>query len=174
MSRLPVIGFAATSGSGKTTLLTELIPELRRRGFRPGVIKHSHHDFDIDRPGKDSYRLRKAGAAQLVLASPYRCFWVEERDGITEPKLDELLDRLDPAKLDLVLVEGFRDAAMPKIEIHRPALGRPLLATGDRNIVAVATDAPPPAHPDVPLLPLNEPATVAEFIIAHLELAEQQ
>ena len=174
MNRLPAIGFAATSGSGKTTLLTELIPELRRRGLRPGVIKHSHHDFDIDQPGKDSYRLRKAGAGQLVLASPYRCFWVEERDGSKEPQLDELLDRLDAAKLDLVLVEGFREASMPKIEIHRPLLGRPLLALSDRNIVAVASDAPPQWHPDVPLLPLNAPADVADFIIAHLKLVESR
>jgi molybdopterin-guanine dinucleotide biosynthesis protein B len=174
MSRLPVIGFAATSGSGKTSLLTELIPELRRRGLRPGVIKHSHHDFDIDYPGKDSYRLRKAGAGQLVLASPYRCFWVEERDGGTEPQLDELLDRLEAASLDLVLVEGFRDAAIPKIEIHRPSLGRPLLAPGDRHIVAVASDEPPRPHPDVPLLPLNAPAAVADFIVGYLEPFESR
>lgn len=170
MGRLPLIGFAATSGSGKTTLLTEVIRELRQRGFRPGVIKHSHHDFDIDYPGKDSYRLRKAGAGQLVLASPYRCFWVEERDGGTEPQLDELLDRLDPTTLDLVLVEGFRDAVMPKIEIHRPVLGRPLLANSDPDIVAVASDEPLQRCPAVPLLPLNSPAAVTDFIVAYLQL----
>ena len=103
---VPLLGFAAYSGTGKTTLLTRLIPLLKARGLRCAAIKHSHHDFDIDVPGKDSHRMREAGAEQVVLASPHRTFWVGEGDGHTEPGLAELVDRLDLARLDLVLVEG--------------------------------------------------------------------
>jgi molybdopterin-guanine dinucleotide biosynthesis protein MobB len=170
MPRLPMIGFAATSGSGKTTLLGRVIPELRARGLRPAVIKHSHHDFEIDQPGKDSHRLRLAGAGQLVLASPYRQFWVKEGDGRSEPELSELLARLDPSSLDVVLVEGFREASLPKIEVHRVALHRPLLALADPDIVAVACDAPPEPRPRVPLLPLDDAGRIVDFIVDHLHL----
>jgi molybdopterin-guanine dinucleotide biosynthesis protein B len=160
----PVLGLAARSGTGKTTLLTGLIPALARRGLRCAVIKHSHHDFEIDVPGKDSHRLRAAGAAQVLLASPHRTFWVEEGDGHTEPGLPALLARLNTGALDLVLVEGFRDAAVAKIEVHRPARGLPLLCTGDPHVIAVACDAPPGEPVDVPLLPLNDPDAVAAFV----------
>jgi molybdopterin-guanine dinucleotide biosynthesis protein B len=168
LETLPFIGFAAASGTGKTTLLGKLIPLLRERGYRPGVIKHSHHDFEIDKPGKDSHRLREAGAGQVLLASAYRRFWVEELDGETEPELMDLLGQLHAPSLDLVLIEGFRDASIPKIEVHRPSLGQPPLALRDSDVVAIASDAPVPRVRDLPLLPLNEPAAIADFILRFL------
>lgn len=161
---LPVLGFVAFSGTGKTTLLSQLIPALRERGVRCAVIKHSHHDFEIDKPGKDSHRLRQAGADQVILASPHRTFWVQEGDGETEPRLTDLVARLDPAGLDLVLVEGFRGEDIPKIEVHRPSLGTPLLCTDDPRIIALACDESPAAAVPVPLLPLNAVAEVAAFV----------
>ena len=104
---VPVLGLAARSGTGMTTLLERLIPALRAAGVRVAVIKHSHHDIELDRPGKDSHRLREAGADQIMLASPYRSFWVGEGDGETLPPLPELLDRLDVGCIDLVLLEGY-------------------------------------------------------------------
>ncbi len=166
---VPVLGFVAFSGTGKTTLLRRLIPLLRARGLRCAVIKHSHHDFEVDRPGKDSYRLREAGAAQVLLASPFRTFWVEEGDGTSEPQLPMLVGRLDLARLDLVLVEGFRDEPIPKIEVHRPALGTPLLCMHDQHIVALAADVQPAQPLPVPCLPLNDPPAVAEFVVAWMQ-----
>ena len=170
LSSVPVLGFVAASGTGKTTLLTRLIPALRERGLRCAVIKHSHHDVEIDRPGKDSHRLREAGAGQVILASPHRTFWVQEGDGVSEPRLADLLDRLDSATLDLVLVEGFRTEHLPKIEVHRPALAAPLLCVDDPDIIALATDAvvrSAPAHLSV--LALNRPGQVADFIVSWLQ-----
>lgn len=171
---VPVLGFVAASGTGKTTLLTRLIPALRERGLHCAVIKHSHHDVEIDRPGKDSHRLREAGAGQVILASPHRTFWVQEGDGVSEPGLADLLDRLDSATLDLVLVEGFRTEHLPKIEVHRPALAAPLLCADDPEIIALATDAvvrSAPAH--LSLLALNRPGQVADFIVAWLQTVER-
>lgn len=162
---VPVLGFAAYSGSGKTTLLEKLIPLLRQAGIRIALVKHSHHDFEVDKPGKDSHRLRQAGADQVLLASQYRTAWIREGDGTTEPDLFELLSRLDPALQDLVLVEGFRHEAIPKIEIHRPALGAPMLCKTDADIIAIACDETPVEdHQGLPLLPLNDPARIAEFV----------
>ncbi|WP_457667271.1 molybdopterin-guanine dinucleotide biosynthesis protein B [Thiolapillus sp.] len=166
---LPVLGFAAFSGSGKTTLLEQVIPLLRQSGLRLALVKHSHHDFEMDKPGKDSDRLRKAGAGQILLASKFRTAWIREGDGETEPDLYELLERLDTRVLDLVLVEGFRDESVAKIEIHRPSLGKPLLCNKDDKVLAVATDQPPHQQLTVPLLPLNDPETVADFVLRWLE-----
>jgi molybdopterin-guanine dinucleotide biosynthesis protein B len=163
-----VLGFAAHSGSGKTTLLERLIPLLRQAGLALAVIKHSHHDFEIDRPGKDSERLRRAGAGQVLLASPWRTAWIREGDGRSEPRLDELLRRLDHSTVDLVLVEGFRHESIPKIEVHRPSLGSPLLCRSDRHILAVACDEPPREKPNLPLLDLNRPQEVARWILEWL------
>ena len=142
---VPVLGFVAPSGTGKTRLLTRLIPELRHRAVRCAVIKHSHHDFEIDVPGKDSHRLRMAGARQVLLASPYRTFWVEEGSGSAEPRL-------------------------PKIEIHRTALDTPLLCRKDPDVIALATDAESSslAGVQIPCLPLNSPAEIAEFVLTWL------
>ena len=162
---VPLLGFVACSGTGKTTLLTRLIPQLKARGLRCAAIKHSHHDFAIDIPGKDSQRLRESGATQVVLASPHRTFWVREGDGHTEPGLSELLEFIDVTAVDVVLVEGFRHEPFPKIEVYRSGRGQPLLCVGDDTIIAVAVDSAPGELLAIPLLPLNNPEHVAEFVV---------
>lgn len=166
----PILGFVAYSGTGKTTLLEKLIPELRTRGLRIALIKHAHHDFDIDIPGKDSYRLRKAGAAQTMVASARRWALVNEHDEQRdEPQLDELLQHLDPSRFDLLLVEGFKHEKFPKIELWRSELCKPLLHPDDHNIIAFASDVAPDEKPGVPLLDLNNIATIAEFVSEWME-----
>ncbi len=166
---LPVIGFAAYSGTGKTTLLRQLIPALKARGWRPALIKHSHHDFEIDIPGKDSYELRKAGADQVMLASRQRrALIVETPELERDPVLAELLPLIDPARADVVLVEGFRHEAFPKIELHRPALGKPLLFPQDPHIIAVASDGPLPVETRLPVLDLNSVAQITDFLVEFL------
>lgn len=164
---LPLVGFCAYSGTGKTTLLTHLLPLLRLRDLRVGVVKHAHHMFDIDYPGKDSYELRLAGASQMLVASRKRMAWVKEsHDNRPEPVLEEALLALETDHLDLVLVEGFKQAAIPKIELHRPALGKPLMYPAMSNIIAIATDAPlADRNINLPLLNLNQPVEIAAFII---------
>jgi len=164
MNNLPLLGFAAFSDVGKTTLLTQLIPVLRARGIRPGMIKHAHHDFDIDTPGKDSYELRKAGAEQVLIASSKRWALMTETPAQAEANLFELIDRLDHAQLDLVLVEGFRHEAFPKIELHRPRQQHPLLCIEDPHIIAIATDVELNVPLAIPTLNLNDPAQIADFI----------
>ncbi len=163
---LPLIGFSAYSGSGKTTLLTRLLPLLREQGLHIGVVKHAHSQFDIDHPGKDSHELRKAGATEMLVASRRRMALVTEfDDDHPEPTLEELLTELDPTHLDLVLVEGFKRAAIPKIELHRPALGKPLLCLHDPKIIALATDGEVPLAPsELPRLNINDPLEIANFI----------
>lgn len=160
-----VFGFAGYSGSGKTTLIERVIPQLVQRGLRVSLIKHAHHDFDIDQPGKDSWRHRRAGATEVLITSDQRWALMHELRGAPEPGLARQLALLSPC--DLVLVEGFKAAAIPKIEVHRPALGKPLLQPGDPHVVAVATDAPLAVN--VPLLDLNRPEAVAEFLLSRLE-----
>lgn len=167
---LPVLGFAAWSGTGKTTLLTRLIPWLRARNLRVALIKHAHHDFDIDHPGKDSYALRQAGAGQVLIASRRRFAWMMEHEQETEPVLSVLVSRLDTSRLDLVLVEGFRHECFPKIELHRPALGRPLLFPDDDSIIAVACDAPLSVAAPIPVLDLNDPPAIGSFMLERLGL----
>jgi molybdopterin-guanine dinucleotide biosynthesis protein B len=167
-AHLPIIGFAAFSGTGKTTLLKELLPLLRERGLRVGVVKHAHHSFEMDYPGKDSYELRKSGAAQMLIASRARWALVVERVRDREPRLDEVLLELDQASLDLILVEGFKEERFPKIELHRPSLRRPLLFPGDDAIIAVAADAPLDDTAGLPQLDLNRPAAIAAFIVEYV------
>jgi len=167
-SRVPVLGFAAFSGTGKTTLLVQVLALLRRQGFRVGVIKHAHHSFEIDKPGKDSYELRKAGAVQTLVGSRHRWALVAENPDEREPRLEDLLRHLDQDALDFILVEGFKAERFPKIELHRPSLGRPLLHPGDDSIVAVATDAPLPVPTSLPLLDRNRPDEIADFIASVL------
>jgi molybdopterin-guanine dinucleotide biosynthesis adapter protein len=166
--RLPtdkVLGLAAYSGVGKTSLLKRLIPWLNGRGLRLGLVKLSHHAFEIDVPGKDSYELRQAGAAQVLLTSPHRWALISELPEPEEPDLAVMLGHLDLERLDLVLVEGFRHQAFPKIELHRPGLGRPLLCDGDAHVIAVATDGPIRPRRPLPLLDLNRPEEIGAFVL---------
>jgi molybdopterin-guanine dinucleotide biosynthesis protein B len=161
-----IFGLAGWSGSGKTTLLTAVIPDLTARGLTVSTIKHAHHEFDIDRPGKDSWRHRQAGASEVMVASARRWAIMRELRGASEPTLDELVARM--SSVDLLLVEGWKHHPHPKLEVHRPSLGKPLLYPDDPHVVAIATDEAFPAP--VPLLPLGDPAAVARFIAEHLGL----
>lgn len=166
---VPVLGFAAYSGAGKTTLLVGLIPLLRQRGKRIGVIKHAHHRFEIDRPGKDSYEIRKAGADQVLIGSRRRwALMVEEEAAAASDRLRAYLARLNQARLDLILVEGFKPEAIPKIELYRPSLKRPLICKQDDNVIAIATDGEIEEATDLPLLDLNDHAAIATYIIRHI------
>ncbi len=167
-SRQPVVlGFAAWSGTGKTTLLKQLIPALKARGLRLGVIKHAHHTFDVDTPGKDSYELRKAGADYMLIGSRARWALMVERDSGTEPRLDELLAHLAGTDLDLILVEGFKHEQFAKIEVHRPALQRPLLFPDDDSIIAIASDTALATAPGIPQLDLNRLQDIVEFVMEY-------
>lgn len=167
----PVLGFCAFSGTGKTTLLTRLLPLLRARGLRVGVVKHAHHRFDMDQPGKDSHSLRESGANQVVVASARRIASIEEtvRPG-DEPSLADALARINAASVDLVLAEGFKRESFPKIELHRPGLGKPLLCRRDNNIIAVASDTVLELPDGVMALDLNDPQAIAHFVGQWLEL----
>ena len=159
-----IFGLAGWSGSGKTTLLAALIPELAARGLSVSTIKHAHHEFDIDRPGKDSWRHRQAGAREVMVSSARRWALMHELRGDAEPSLDELVRRLGP--VDVVIVEGFKRHPHPKLEVHRPSLGKPLLYPDDPHIIAIASDEPFAAP--LPLLSLADPAAVAGFMLDHL------
>jgi len=162
---VPVLGFAAYSGTGKTTLLVRLLPLLSSRQIRVGVIKHAHHTFEIDHKGKDSYELRKAGARQMLIGSDRRWALVVESEEGRKTTLHDFIERLELEDLDLVLVEGFKPEKIPKIEIFRPALGKTPFYPKDRSIIAVATDGELPVTTTLPVLDLNNPEQVAEFII---------
>ena len=163
-----ILGVVGWSGSGKTTLLEYLVARLAADGARVNVVKHSHHDILLEPPHKDSARLRMAGAAEVMIASPYRTAIMRELRGIEEPSLAEHLARLTPA--DLTLVEGYKWEAIAKLEVHRPALGQAALYPNDAHIVAVASDVTRPA--DVPdataWLDLNAPDTVLAWLRAHI------
>lgn len=171
---IPVLGFCAYSGTGKTTLLKQLIPELNQRGLRLAVIKHAHHNFDVDIPGKDSYEMRKAGARQMLVASHVRWALMTEdaRDG--DPELVHLLKQIEADKVDIVLVEGFKKLALPKIELHRAAHGKPFIYTQDENILAIAccddTQLPSDALPsELRQLDLNNVSQIADFVIEYAQ-----
>ena len=162
-----LLGFAAWSGTGKTTLLKQLIPLLKARGIRVGVIKHAHHQFDVDHPGKDSYELRKAGADNMLICSGKRwALMVEEEQG-DRPALMQMIQHLDRS-LDLILVEGFKQESFPKIELHRPALGRDLMHGDDESIIAFAADEPVAMQRDIPILDINDPEAILSFIQGYL------
>lgn len=169
---VPLLGFCAWgSGIGKTTLLTSLIPVLTLHGLRISVIKHAHHAFDIDHPGKDSYRIRESGAVQTLLGSSKRWALMTELSHIDpeqqEPNLAELLTHMDTSLADIILVEGFKQEAIPKIEVYRPSLDRPLLAATDPYVIAVASDGTTPTS--LPVLDLNDPIAIAEFVLEWLK-----
>lgn len=154
----------ANSGSGKTTLMERMIPAFVMEGLKVSVIKHAHHEFDVDRPGKDSYRHREAGAAEVLITGARRRALMHELRSAPEPKFDQLLEHFSPC--DIVLDEGFKSESIPKLEVHRPLSGLPLLFPCDPNIVAIAADKPP--RTPLPQLDVNEPKTVAYFIIDYV------
>lgn len=164
-AHVPILGIAAYSGTGKTTLLRKLLPILSSRGIRVGMVKHAHHSFDVDTPGKDSYELRKAGAAQMLIASRSRWALMVERSREKDPQLDEVLLELDQAVLDLILVEGFKNERFPKIELRRKGLKGVPFYSDDDTIIAVATDEPGGLDTALPVLDLNRPEAIADFIV---------
>jgi len=159
-----IFGLVGWSGSGKTTLMTQLIPELAGRGLRVSTMKHAHHGFDIDQPGKDSYLHRTAGAVEVLVASANRWALMHEHRSAPEPDLDELARQLTP--VDLLLVEGFKRHRHPRLEVHRPSVGKPLLYREDPTILAVASDEPIAELP-VPRLELGDLKGIADFVVAH-------
>ncbi len=162
---IPVVGFAAYSGTGKTTLLTKLLSIFNERGLRVGVVKHAHHTFEIDYPGKDSYELRKAGANQVLIGSRKRWALITENTDNIDKSLEYHINNLDLDALDLILVEGFKPEHIPKIELHRPSLGKELMFHDDDSIFAIASDEKIANTGDLPCLDLNKPAEIAEFVI---------
>jgi molybdopterin-guanine dinucleotide biosynthesis protein B len=166
---MKVIGLAGWSGAGKTTLLTRLIPHLIGQGLRVSVIKHAHHQFDVDVPGKDSWRHREAGAAEVLVASEKRWALMHELRGATEPRLPALLEKLSP--VDLVVVEGFKREPHRKIEVHRAANGKPLLFPDDPGIVGIATDAT--VETKLPIVHLDDIPAVAALALRWAMPAEE-
>jgi len=160
-----IFGFAGYSGSGKTTLIEKLIPRFTARGLVVSLIKHTHHDFDVDQPGKDSYRHRQAGASEVLLTCDRRWVLMHELRGAPEPALETQLATLSPC--DLVLVEGFKQTPISKLEIHRPAHGRPPLWPENKSIVAVATDGR--IDCPLPVLDLNDADAIVQFILDYLD-----
>lgn len=159
-----VFAVSGYSGAGKTTLIEAVLPRLRARGVTVAVVKHTHHDFDADRPGKDSYRFREAGATPVLLSSDHRtALLIEHRDA--PPTLDALLALLPP--VDLVLIEGYKRAPLPRLEVHREANGKPWLYPGDASVLAVASDVPPPDA--VRRIDLNDYEQLTDFILEHAD-----
>jgi molybdopterin-guanine dinucleotide biosynthesis protein B len=165
---MKIFGFAGWSGSGKTTLVEKLIPRFVQGGLRVSLVKHAHHNFDVDTPGKDSYRHRQAGASEILVTSSRRWVLMHELRGAREPSFDEQVKRVSPC--DLLLVEGFKFAPIPKLEVWRKETGEALLHPNDPHIVAVATDTKIEAK--LPVLDLNDDAAIARFIMKHLALDE--
>jgi molybdopterin-guanine dinucleotide biosynthesis protein B len=164
---MKVFGLVGYSGSGKTTLLIRLIPELVRRGITVSTMKHAHHGFDVDQPGKDSYEHRLAGATEVMVSSARRWALMHENRDDPEPRPEELMRHM--SEVDLLLIEGFKLEPHDKLEVWRSATGKPLLAREDRSILAVASDAAVPGLP-VPVLDLNDVPAIAEFILGHCGL----
>jgi molybdopterin-guanine dinucleotide biosynthesis adapter protein len=172
-----VFGFAGWSGSGKTTLIEQVVPRLVARGVRVSLIKHAHHRFDVDRPGKDSYRHRHAGCSEVLITSRERWALMHELRGGRELTLAESLARLSPC--DLILIEGYKAAPIPKLEIWRPAAGKPLLYPRDPHIIAIATDSVEPLPParggrELIRLKLEDTEAIATLVLAEARCAARE
>lgn len=168
---MKIFGLAGWSGAGKTTLVVRLLPELIGRGLSVSTLKHAHHSFDVDQPGKDSHAHRAAGAVEVMVASAHRWALMHEHRGASEPTVADLLRHMTP--VDLVLIEGFKREVHDKLEIHRRANGKPFLYPEDPHIVAVASDVALP-ETRLPRLDLDDAAAIADFIVAHCGLGPQQ
>lgn len=164
---MKIFGFAGWSGSGKTTLIEKLIPLFVQRGLKVSLVKHAHHSFDVDQPGKDSYRHRHAGCSEVLVTSSKRWVLMHELRGAPEPSFPELLERVSPC--DLLLVEGFKREKLPKLEVYRASVGESLLHPQDPNIVGIASDAK--VDTKLPQFGLNDVPTIAGFILKYVELA---
>lgn len=162
---MKVLGIAGWSGAGKTTLVAKLIPALTARGLRVSTIKHAHHAFDVDTPGKDSYEHRHAGATEVLVSSARRWALMHENRGAPEPDLDALLGKLSP--VDLVLVEGWKHGGHRKLEVYRPSVGKPLLAPNDSHVIAVASDVATLDGVTVPILDVDDIEAVADFVASY-------
>jgi molybdopterin-guanine dinucleotide biosynthesis protein B len=163
---MKIFGFAGYSGSGKTTLIERLIPLFTQRGLTVSLIKHAHHAFDIDQPGKDSFRHRHAGCSEVLITSSRRWALIHELRGAPEAPLSEQVKHLSPC--DLLLVEGYKREPIPKLEVYRAEVGEPLIHPHDENVVAIATDSP--VTTALPQFDLNAPEPIAQFILAHVGL----
>jgi molybdopterin-guanine dinucleotide biosynthesis adapter protein len=166
---MKIFGFAGYSGSGKTTLIEKLIPAFTGQGLRVSLIKHAHHTFDVDQPGKDSYRHRKAGCAEVLITSSRRWVLTHELRGAAEPHLGEQLQHLSPC--DLVLIEGFKRERIPKLEIYRGEVGEPLIHPHDPDVVAIATDKR--LDTNLPQFDLNDHKAIADFVLEHVGIARK-
>ena len=165
---MKVIGIVGWSGSGKTSLVVQVLPILREHGLRVSTMKHAHHRFDVDKPGKDSFRHREAGASEVLVVTSSRWVLMHESREEPEPSIESLIERMTP--VDLLLIEGFKTHHHPKIEIYRQTEGKPQLCPQDPGIVAVASDRPLPRL-TIPQLDLNDPRAIAEFIMVHTGLS---
>ena len=165
---MKIFGLTGWSGSGKTTLIRRLVPALIGRGLSVSTMKHAHHGFDMDKPGKDSYVHREAGAVEVMVSSRNRWVLQHENREVPEPSMEELLQYMTP--VDLVLVEGYKTYPHDKLEVYRAATGKPLMAPENASIVAVATDAPDDLRLDVPVLDLNDEEAIADFVIGRCGL----
>jgi molybdopterin-guanine dinucleotide biosynthesis protein B len=159
-----IIGLAGWSGAGKTTLLAKLIPGIVARGLKVSTLKHAHHAFDVDQPGKDSHTHRMAGATEVLVASERRFALIHELRGEAEPRLPELLARLTP--VDLVIIEGYKRDPHPKLEVFRAEIGKPLIHPDDPHVVAIASDVPLP-HAKVPRVALDDTAAIIDILLTH-------
>lgn len=164
---MKVMGIVGWSGSGKTSVLVELLPLFKAKGYVVSTMKHAHHRFDVDKPGKDSFRHREAGASEVLVVTSSRWVLMHESREEPEPSIEALIERMTP--VDLLLIEGFKTHCHPKLEIHRESEGKPLLCLDDPEIVAVASDRPLPGL-QVPRLDLNDPSAIVEFILTHTGL----
>jgi len=164
---MKVMGIVGWSGSGKTSLVVQVLPILNAHGLKVSTMKHAHHRFDVDKPGKDSFRHRDAGASEVLVVTSSRWVLMHESRDEPEPSIESLIERMTP--VDLLLIEGFKTHHHPKLEIHRTSEGKPLLCPDDPEIVAVASDVPLPDL-KVPRLDLNDPGAIAEFILAQTGL----
>ena len=167
-----IIGFAAYSGTGKTTLIKKVVKTLKELNYRVSVIKHAHHNFDIDQPGKDSFEIRASGAENMLISSSKRWALMHENIGDSELKLIDLLKILKNLDSDIILIEGFKSENFPKIELYRKEIGKELLCTSDKNIVAIATDSDIKINNDIKILDINNTRQIVDYIIEYLHISK--
>ena len=167
-----LIGSAAYSGTGKTTLIKLIVKLLKELDLKVSVIKHAHHDFDVDKIGKDSYEIRKSGAENMLISSANRWALMHENTNNSELSLNDLINVLDPLDSDIILVEGFKAEKFPKIELYREEIGKGLLHTSDESIIAIATDSKLEINKDIKILDINNPQEIVDFIIKYLNITK--